>query len=342
MALALHTLAGRLQRRHTVYVSSCAKDVFLRGRKLVLVLEDEERETPLEELRRFVLLGKPSFGSAVLYVLLREGVPVDWLDRFGRPLGLLTPVDHGDGAIRLEQARFSTSPADTLALARKVICAKIDNVADLIRRREPMPSGWKFTRARAEAAQSSTALRSAEAQAARLFFGLWHNWLDPFSWQGRRPYPAPDPVNALLSLGYGLLHNRLASALRHYGLDPRQGFFHVGRGRHCALASDLMEDMRFAVDSTVLKLIGTRQVKPEDFTMRGERCVLAGQDTFKLVFESFERMFAQEWACLEEGQNTRTCISLNERIDETAEGFCRHILGESQYQPFRRGLWATA
>ena len=163
MALAVHDLAGRLQRRHTVYVSSFVKDVFLRGRKLVLALEDEERETPLEELRRFVLLGKPSFGSAVLYVLLREGVPVDWLDRFGRPLGLLTPVDHGDGAIRLEQARFSTSPADTLALARKVICAKIDNVADLIRRREPMPSGWKFTRARAEA-------RSCQCPAVS---GLW-------------------------------------------------------------------------------------------------------------------------------------------------------------------------
>ena len=184
-------------------------------------------------------------------------------------------------------------------------------------------------------------LRGAEGMAARLFFGLWDKWCGNFPWQGRKAYPAPDPVNMLLSLGYGLLHNRVLSSLRHYGLDPRQGFFHVGRGRHCALASDLMEDLRYTVDSTVLRLVRGTKVKPEDFVMRGSRCVFADRDAFRLVLESFERMFCRQWACVSTPRQENRRISLNDRIDEASAAFCRHVKGEEAYQPFRRTLWGT-
>ena len=76
--------------------------------------------------------------------------------------------------------------------------------------------------------------------------------------------------------------------------------------------------------------------------MRGERCVLAGQDAFKRVFECFENMFSREWAYSNDLQGTRAYISLNDRIYDTAELFCQHIRGKEQYMPFRRDLWATA
>ena len=136
MSLALRSLAERLQRRRTIYVSSATKEIFFRGRSLVLHQEGEEEESviPIEELRRFVVLGRPAFDGGVLYGLLRAAVPVDWLDRFGRPLGALTPFRTDDGAVRLAQEKFCASPA-ALRLARQVIGAKMDNVAGLMRRR---------------------------------------------------------------------------------------------------------------------------------------------------------------------------------------------------------------
>ena len=231
MSLALRSLAERLQRRRTIYVSSATKEIFFRGRSLVLHQEGEEEESviPIEELRRFVVLGRPAFDGGVLYGLLRAAVPVDWLDRFGRPLGALTPFRTDDGAVRLAQEKFCASPA-ALRLARQVIGAKMDNVAGLMRRRGGLPPGWTAARRGADTARTADGLRGAEGMAARLFFGLWGAWCGKFPWQGRKAYPAPDPVNMLLSLGYGLLHNRVLSSLRHHGLDPRQGFFHVGRG----------------------------------------------------------------------------------------------------------------
>ena len=341
MSLALTPLSERLQRRRTVYISSAAKDIFFRGRSLVLHQADEKTVIPLEELRRVVVLGRPSFDSVVLYGLLRSDIPVDWLDRFGRPLGALSPLRTDDGAVRLAQERFCTSPA-ALDLARHVIGAKMDNTAGLIRRRGEIPTGWASARRRVETAPTADGLRGAEGMAARLFFGLWRAWCGDFPWQGRKAYPAPDPVNMLLSLGYGLLHNRMLSSLRHDGLDPRQGFFHVGRGRHCALASDLMEDLRYAVDSTVLRIIRGGKVQPGDFTMRGNRCILADKKAFALVLESFEHMFCRQWAYASVGREERGRISLNDRIEEASAAFCRHIRGEEEYQPFRRTAWGTA
>ena len=342
MSLAMHSLSSRLQRGRTVYVSSSMEKIFFRSRALVLCRGEEETVVPLEELRRFVILGRPAFDSAVLYMLLRADVPVDWLDRFGRPLGALHSLREGDGGIRLAQAGFCASPAATLGLARRIICAKMDNVAGLIRRRGGLPESWGAVRRKAETAGTAEGLRGAEGVAARLFFGLWQGWLPRFSWQGRKAYPAPDPVNMLLSLGYGLLHNRVASSLRHYGLGPRQGFFHRGRGRHCALASDLMEDLRYAVDSTVLRLIRAEKVQPGDFAMRGRRCVLAAKAAFGTVLETFENMFCRQWAHVRGYGQECGRLSLNDRIDEASAAFCRHVLGEEEYMPFRRTAWGTA
>ena len=39
---------------------------------------------------------------------------------------------------------------------------------------------------------------------------------------------------------------------------------------------------------------------------------------------------------------SRGRLSLNDRIDEASAAFCRHVLGEEEYMPFRRTAWGTA
>ena len=65
-----------------------------------------------------------------------------------------------------------------------------------------------------------------------------------FSFKARTRRPPRDPVNALLSLGYTLLHNNVYAMINVVGLDPYQGFLHMGRYGHPTLASDLMEEFR--------------------------------------------------------------------------------------------------
>ena len=47
-----------------------------------------------------------------------------------------------------------------------------------------------------------------------------------FPFETRRMHPPPDPVNALLSLGYTMATNELRGVAEAHGLEPHIGFLH--------------------------------------------------------------------------------------------------------------------
>ncbi len=124
-----------------------------------------------------------------------------------------------------------------------------------------------------------------------MYFQAFGTLVSPFTFPGRAFYPPKDPVNAMLSLGYTLLYNRLAAALREHGLQPRKGFFHCSGGHHYALASDLMKELRHLIDRIVLTLIHRKEVTPNDFgiTRRyGKDCCRFNGKGFRTFIRRYE------------------------------------------------------
>ena len=108
---------------------------------------------------------------------------------------------------------------------------------------------------------------------------LGHDW----GFTTRQFRPPPDPINAMLSLGYTLLHNHVYAFTNVVGLDPYCGYFHQPKHGHAALASDLMEEFRqIIVDGYVLSIINNNRVRPEDFeqTNKGIRFTKEALDRF--------------------------------------------------------------
>lgn len=258
-------LAKYLSRKTSLYLDCHAPAIRLSGKKLAFA---DGREIELAELRRVILIGRANVDALILYGLVREGISVDWLDRSGNPIGQIQPLARNADFCVENQITFHNSAA-ALELAKRLILAKVDNCHEIIRRRAPEYNVSCEARRNIQQAKSAESLRGYEGSAAREYFQAWTGRLHRFEWQGRKPHPAPDPVNMLLSTGYGLLRNRLASALSSCGLNPRMGFFHETRGRHCALASDLMEPLRCLVDGRVLTLLRKQELAPESFSRRG-------------------------------------------------------------------------
>ena len=78
-------------------------------------------------------------------------------------------------------------------------------------------------------ATSREELLGFEGDAARRYFaGLRLGFTGAIGFDGRARRPPPDPANALLSFGYVLLANVLASLLEACGFDPYLGFMHSG------------------------------------------------------------------------------------------------------------------
>ncbi|GJL75636.1 CRISPR-associated endonuclease Cas1 [Nitrosomonas sp.] len=139
---------------------------------------------------------------------------------------------------------------------------------------------------------SMESLRGSEGAAAALYWRAFAGLVPP-PWQfsKRLARPAPDPVNAMLSLGYTLLYQTTAGLLQARSLNAHLGMLHIPGGSHLALASDLMEVFRaYVVDATVLKLLHTQQLDPQAHTLQSGTCSLSST-TVKTFIRALEDRF---------------------------------------------------
>ena len=137
---------------------------------------------------------------------------------------------------------------------------------------------------RLENAKNLEGLLGYEGTGAAAHYKVFRQLL-AYDWgfTARQFRPPPDPINAMLSLGYTLLHNHVYTFINVVGFDPYCGFFHQPKHGHAALASDLMEEFRqIIVDGYVLSLINNKRVRPEDFeqTNKGIRFTKEALDRF--------------------------------------------------------------
>jgi CRISPR-associated protein Cas1 len=119
---------------------------------------------------------------------------------------------------------------------------------------------------------------------------------DPKQWPfpGRVKRPPTDPVNALLSFGYSLLTNKVASAIQLVGFDHFVGYLHSSFYGRPALALDLVEEFRpIIVDSVVLNMLNHRMLSASDFVVELGAYRLK-QERRTVFFTKFEERLNEE------------------------------------------------
>lgn len=242
-------------------------------------------DVPAISVDMVLLFGPIQVSAHALHLLLRAGAGIAFLTKLGRCLGRLEPAAQGSLELALAQHRAAADDNFALRIARALVQAKIERSVTVLasyRRRHPLnntgaadpaPTMRDLAR-RAASATTLDTVRGFEGAAASAYWQAWVAML-PAEWgfAARVARPAPDPVNAMLSFGYTLLHHTTAGLLQARGLDARLGCLHAPRGTHLALASDLMEPWRAPlVDTAVLNLALNMKLKPEDFRTAGGRC----------------------------------------------------------------------
>jgi CRISPR-associated protein Cas1 len=182
-------------------------------------------------------------------------------------------------------------------------------------------------------AQEGDSLRGYEGRGSATYFGAIKVLLNPaWAFQGRAYYPPPDPFNALLSFGYGLLQKDMTTTLHLVGLDPYIGCFHALEYNRPSLVLDLMEEFRpLVVDRTLLHLALTQQVQPADFvhTGRAERPIELGDQVLPVVIKAYEARLDEtiHHQPTDAYQRLRYCFELQARL------YARVVTGlEAAYQ----------
>lgn len=293
-------------RPYPVIVLPPRSRISSREGSLVIERGPELERVPWGLVGEICLHGPHHVTGPTLHEAMERRVPVHLLNSVGQLLGTLAPGAGPTGRggapwkLWIAQAKAHENNQTRLTFAREVVRSKIQNSRVALGRqsypgRAEMRSQLAAFSGQVESAVDLEELRGVEGSAAKVVFKVVGDLVAPgFQFTARTRRPPTDPVNAMLSFGYTILHTHVISALSLAGLVPWLGLYHEIRPGHAALASDLQEEFRYLIDLTVLRLIRRGQVTPGDFAGGAGRGVKMSKSTRRLLITGVEEVLSRK------------------------------------------------
>lgn len=299
-------IAARDDER-ALYLNTQGHRVGIKSERLVIKDGDHViDEIRLNDVTHVALFGNIQLSTQAVQELCEQEIPVAYFSMGGWFYGLTRGHGLKNVHTRIQQFAAASNPLQCLAVAQKIVQAKIRNHRTLLMRLHTQPPstavvGLKEIASRVSNARGLDELLGMEGAAAALYFQHFAGMIKVgdddledeipgmescdksverrkaeaetfnFDFTHRRRRPPTDPVNALLSLAYSLLAKDCTIAALAVGFDPYVGFYHQPRHGRPALALDLMEEFRpLVAESAVLTAINNRMIIPGHFVRAGE------------------------------------------------------------------------
>lgn len=278
------------------------------------------------KLRAVHCYGAVGATDEAIDVLLRHRVRATWLSAGGAHCrGMLVPAKDDRALLRRLQHSVLADPESKLLLARWFVRRKIASQMAAARHfqrqgrldRSLASSCRQALDLAEQAARSATSLdvlRGHEGVASASWFGLLRHLVPtPFEFQVRSMRPPRDVINALLSIGYTWLLNKILTVVAANGLEPTLGALHDLHPGRPSLACDIIEPLRVpAVDRWVLRVAGLREIDPVTGFQRVQRgggapAVLLTRKAFPKMLTSWERSW-NRWAFDRELRSTMAVL----------------------------------
>lgn len=319
-----------------------------RGKDGLAPMPARNERISLVKVDDVVVVGEVTLTASALHLLLDRNIEINFLSHYGKFKGRLSPPFSKNALLRLAQYRAHADMSRRCKLARQFVIGKLSNqrqrlqrynrtqsnpevsqgigrIADLLSQLAALPLNKAETSKPLvsgdqgiEGTPLETILGMEGAGSAAYFSCFGKLLANPEQWPfvGRIKRPPTDPVNSLLSFGYSLLTNQVASAVQLVGLDHYVGYLHSSVYGRPALALDIMEEFRpVIVDSVVLTLLNHRMLTTDDFVVELGAYRLKDQRR-KVFFTQFEERLNEEVTHPIFGYKVkyRRCIELQVRL----------------------------
>lgn len=251
------------------------------------------------EISSVQMNGAVQISSQAVKALSERSIPLFLCSQSGYLIANVLKGSNRDGRARVRQIQLATDSELSLQLAKTVVFGKIHNQHIFLRRRLGKNGAGvaKLNQlcSRIRRISSKPELLGIEGGAAKSYFtGMAEivGGCSGFQFTGRTRRPPRDPINALLSYGYSVLHTEVLKAVLAAGLDPAVGFLHEIHSGRDSLVCDLVEEFRAPIiDSVVLTLVRRRQVRLAEFHLSDEKgCLMESSAKKTLLYEIERRM----------------------------------------------------
>lgn len=262
-----------------------------------------EKRIPLGLVDRMVVSASCSLTTSLILALASRGAALVVLDpRDASRAAILAAPPGPDAARRLVQARRFSSEEWRREWSRRLVLSKVRGQIRLLAQasadrpdaryelKGALATLWRIrTSLQTEREAGIDRMRGMEGAASAAYFsGFTRLFAPALRFEGRNRRPPRDPVNAVLSLAYTLLHAAAVREIRGTGLDPYLGYYHEPEHGRESLACDLIEPLRPLADGFAWRLFRERKLRREHFQESGKACLLgkAGRATFYAAFEA--------------------------------------------------------
>ena len=314
------------------------------GRRLVVEKDDcKLLDIPATKIEGVLIFGNVQFTTQAVQLLFQQGIEMALFTSHGKLLGQLTSPATKNITLRQAQYAKKVDTGFVLVLARAIVNAKMANALEFVREfghNHPDTDLSEETAqiaglcSRIDSQSDLPALLGLEGSGARAYFQAFAKMVrHSFDFTGRRRRPPPDPVNALLSLGYTMVYNEIGSLLDGLGFDPYLGFYHQPHYGHATLASDLMEEFRTPLtDRFTLGLINNRIFDEQDFFLHTASGSMYLKDIpRKRYFSEYERFITRPMTSSEDETET----NFRKLFRRQAERLQQSIMNGETYCPYK-------
>lgn len=275
-------------------------DFYSRGKK--------EGSLPITPLKRVVIVGNIKLQTTVIHKLVKNNVTVVFFTGKLKYIGTIYGSLHNNGFLRVKQYEKSIGEF-ALQFAKEIVARKILTQIEFLREISHIKPILSMTSQEIRDAllnkiesiknvSSMESLRGIEGTAQALYFSLYTKlYPDSYGFTKRTRRPPLDPVNAMLSFCYTLLHYETVREIQLIGLDPTIGFYHQFEYGRESLACDIVEMFRVYVDRFVYELFKERHITARDFmkdiTQGGVYLKKSGRKKFYPLYEQWAQQIRQ-------------------------------------------------
>lgn len=238
---------------------------------LYFIKQDAKKQIPIHAISEINCFGKVSLKSGAASFLMKEGIVVNFFNKYGFYEGSLYPkIKLNSGLVVVKQSEHYSDMQKREYLAKEFVEGIKHNVLKTMKYYSKKGKNLDYYIHNIEKEQIQgdiSQIMSSEGRIWNNFYQSFNEILRKFKFNKREIRPPTDEINSLLSFGNSLLYTTVLSELYQTYLHPSVSFLHEPSERRFSLSLDLADIFKpIIVDRTIFKVVNNNMINKKHFT----------------------------------------------------------------------------
>ncbi len=324
-----------ISMKNPLYITS--HGILLRKQNtLFFVNDDVKQQIPIHAISEINCHGKVTVKSGAASFLMKEGIVVNFFNKYGFYEGSLYPkIKLNSGLVVVKQSEHYLHQDKRVYIANEFVEGIKHNVLKTLKyysKKGKKLDAYIDNIEKEVIKGDISQIMSSEGRIWNNFYQSFNIILRKFNFIKREIRPPTDEINSLLSFGNSLLYTTVLSELYQTYLHPSVSFLHEPSERRFSLSLDIADIFKpIIVDRTIFKLVNNNMINKKHFS----------RDVGVLLNDTGKQIFISEYQ--KKLETTIKHPTLNKKVSYKylirLEGYklIKHILDDQPYESFR--MW---